>query len=74
MITPATPDTSAGNPPTMEEAIDMITQIRDKLIEPLNQLRDLSLKLKSINREQKSNSKEFNTVRSTLRSLQGLKI
>lgn len=74
MITPATPDTSAGNTPNLEEAIEMITQIRDKLIEPLNQLRDLALKLKSINREQKCNSKEFNTVRSTLRSLQGLKI
>lgn len=74
MITPATPEPSADNPPTMEEVIEMVAQIREKLFEPLNQLRDLSLKLKLINREQKSNSKEFNTVRSTLRSLQGLKI
>ena len=57
-----------------EEAIDMTLLIRDKLNEGFNMLRDLSLKLKSINREQKTNAREFGSLRSTLRSLQGLKI
>jgi hypothetical protein len=37
-------------------------------------LRDLGLKLKLANREQKMNAREMQSVRSTLRSLQGLKI
>jgi hypothetical protein len=59
---------------TLEEAINLTLQIRDKFTEGFNLLRDLSLKLKSIHREQKNNSREFNSVRSTLRSLQGLKL
>jgi hypothetical protein len=39
-----------------------------------NLLRDLSVKLNTINRDQKASSREFNSVRSTLRSLQGLKL
>ena len=59
---------------TLEEALDLTLQIRDKLTDGFNLLRDLSLKLKSIHREQKSNSREFGVLRSTLRSLQGLKL
>ncbi len=58
----------------VEEAIDMTLLIRDKLNEGFNLLRDLSVKLKTINRDQKSSSREFNSLRSTLRSLQGLKL
>ena len=73
MITPeAPPPTEAKN--AVEEAIDMTLLIRDKLNEGFNLLRDLSLKLKSINREQKTNAREFGSLRSTLRTLQGLKI
>ena len=57
-----------------EEAIDMTLLLRDKLNEGFNLLRDLSVKLKVINRDQKTNAREFNSLRSTLRSLQGLKI
>ena len=57
-----------------EEAIDMTLLIRDKLNEGFNMLRDLSLKLKAINRDQKTSAREFNTVRSTLRSIQGLRL
>jgi hypothetical protein len=53
----------------VEEAIDMTLLIRDKLNEGFNLLRDLSLKLKSINREQKTNAREFGSLRSTLRSI-----
>ena len=48
--------------------------IRDKLNEGFNMLRDLSMKLKVINRDQKTSAREFNSVRSTLRSIQGLKL
>jgi len=76
MITPPNsegPASSEGKP-ALEEALDLTLQIRDKLTDGFNLLRDLSLKLKSIHREQKSNSREFGVLRSTLRSLQGLKL
>ena len=57
-----------------EEAIDMTLLIRDKLNDGFNLLRDLSVKLKTINRDQKASAREMQSVRSTLRSIQGLKI
>ena len=57
-----------------EEALDLTLQIRDKLNEGFNMLRDLSTKLKAVHRDQKTSSREFNSVRSTLRSLQALKL
>ena len=71
--------TSEGPPPngpktTIEECIDLSLAIRDKFNEGFNLLRDLGLKLKLANREQKMNAREMHSVRSTLRSLQGLKI
>lgn len=78
MINTPTPDTpppsSDGQKTPTEEAIDMTLLIRDKLNEGFNLLRDLSVKLKGINREQKANAREMHSVRSTLRSIQGLKI
>ena len=59
---------------SIEEAVDLSIQIRETLNDGFNQLRDLSLKLKQINREQKASAREFNSVRSTLRSIQGLKL
>ena len=58
----------------LEEAIDLTLQIRDKFTDGFNLLHDLSLKLKSIHRDHKTSSKEFNSVRYTLRTLQGLKL
>ena len=71
--------TSEGPPPngpktTIEECIDLSLAIRDKFNDGFNMLRDLGLKLKLANREQKMNAREMHSVRSTLRSLQGLKI
>jgi hypothetical protein len=57
-----------------EEAIDMTLLICDKLNEGFNLRRDLSVKLKTINRDQKASAREMQSVRSTLRSIQGLKI
>ena len=58
----------------VEEAIDMTLLIRDKLNDGFNLLRDLSVKLKTINRDQKASAREMQSVRSTFRSIQGLKI
>jgi hypothetical protein len=52
----------------------MTLKVRDKFNEGFDMLRDLSLKLKVINRDQKASAREFSSVRSTLRSLQGLKL
>lgn len=52
----------------------MTLLIRDKLNEGFSLLRDLSLKLKTINRDQKASAREMQSVRSTLRSIQGMKI
>jgi len=76
MLNTPTPETppSDGQKTPVEEAIDMTLIIRDKFNEGFNLLRDLSLKLKVINREQKASAREMQSVRSTLRSLQGMKI
>ncbi|MDZ4405939.1 DNA polymerase III subunit beta [Prosthecobacter sp.] len=66
--------TSNDSKSALEEAIDLTLQIRDKFTDGFNLLRDLSLKLKSIHREHKTSSKEFNSVRTTLRTLQSLKL
>jgi len=70
---PETPS-SDGQKTPLEEAIDMTLIIRDKFNEGFNLLRELSLKLKVINREQKASAREMQSVRSTLRSLQGMKL
>ena len=72
--TPETPPSSSEQKSAVEEAIDMTLLIRDKLNDGFNLLRDLSVKLKTINRDQKASAREMQSVRSTLRSIQGLKI
>jgi hypothetical protein len=76
MINNPTAEGPAPNGPktTLEECIDLSLAIRDKFNDGFNMLRDLGLKLKLANREQKMNAREMQSVRSTLRSLQGLKI
>ena len=71
---PPNPATTEGPTTTIEQAIETTHQLRDKFQDGLNQLRDLSMKLKFIHREQRTSSREFNSVRSTLRSIQGLKL
>ena len=72
--TPETPPSSSEAKNAVEEAIDMTLLIRDKLNDGFNLLRDLSVKLKTINRDQKASAREMQSVRSTLRSIQGMKI
>ncbi len=78
--TPMITHPTSEGPPTgepksaTEEVIDLTLLLRDKLNEGFNLLRELSIKLKAINRDQKTSARELNSVRSTLRSLQGLKL
>ena len=65
---------SNGAKSSLDEAIDLSLQVRDKLNDGFNLLRDLSIKLKTAQRDHKNSSREFNSVRSTLRTLQGLKL
>ena len=76
MITHPTPQEppSNGVKSPLDEAIDLSLQVRDKLNDGFNLLRDLSIKLKTAQRDHKNSSREFNSVRSTLRTLQGLKL
>ncbi len=76
MIHQTTPEPTPSNTgkSTVEEALDLTLQIRDKFNDGFTMLRDLSGKLKAIQRDQKTNAKEFNGLRSTLRSLQSMKL
>jgi len=67
------PPTNGTSSP-LEEALNLTLQIRDKFTEGFNLLRDLSTKLKAVHRDHKNSSRGFNSVRSTLRTLQGLKL
>ena len=58
----------------IDEALALCSTLRDRFQEGLNQIRDLGSKLKLVQREQKSTAKEMSSVRSTLRTLQGLKL
>ncbi|GEP43106.1 DNA polymerase III subunit beta [Brevifollis gellanilyticus] len=76
MIQNPTSDGPASNGPksTLEECIDLSLAIRNKFNEGFNMLRDLGLKLKLANREQKTAAREMQSIRATLRSVQGLKL
>ena len=63
-----------GRNDPLDEVLGLTLQIRDTFNAGFSQLRELSQKLKLIHREQKSSTREFSTLRSTLRSLQGLKL
>ena len=71
---PATAPTDTAQKTPVEEAIDMTLALRDKLNDGFNLLRDLSYKLKDINRSHKSTAKEFSSLRTALRSLRGVQL
>lgn len=71
---PPPPPIENNPPPAIEAALELANTLRDSFQQGLNQIRDLSMKLRLIQREQRTNSREFNSVRSTLRSLQAVKL
>ena len=76
MIAQFAPEEPAPNSQktTIEEAIDVTNQLREVFQNGFNLARDLNGKLKVINRDQRTHSREHNALRASLRSLQGLKI
>ena len=72
------PEETADQPATIEDQIDtVITEfetMKDWIQQQLAGLKAITGKLKTIQREHKSSSKELQTVRQTLKSLQGLKL
>lgn len=63
-----------NNASKIEEALELIDSLKESIQDGLAGLKDLSSKLKLIQREQKSTEREFQSIRSTLRSLQNVKI
>lgn len=61
-------------PLTINTVIESVHQVRDSFIAGVNKLKDLGIQLKHLQREQKNSNRELNSVRSTLRSLQGMKV
>ena len=76
MIAQSAPEEPAPNSQktTIEEAIDVTNQLREVFQNGFNLARDLNGKLKVINRDQRTHSREHNALRASLRSLQGLKL
>jgi len=71
----ASPDSShTENVPALEAAIEKLDAFRASVRESLGQLNDLTILLKQALRDQKTGQKEVQSVRQTLRSLQGVKI
>ena len=66
---PTHPDT-----PKLDDVLESLVQLRESLTLGLQTLRDLATKVKVVQREQRANQREYQNVRHTLRSLQGLRI
>lgn len=60
--------------PSFEEVINGIDTLRDSLIEKASHLKALGSKVKTLQREQKTSMREIQSVRQTLKSLQGVKL
>jgi DNA polymerase III sliding clamp (beta) subunit (PCNA family) len=58
------PQPAPEQPLTMDAVIDAVHQVRESFISGVNKLRDLGLQLKHLQREQRTSSRELNTVRS----------
>ena len=58
----------------IDQALEVIEALKDTLQDATSSLKELSNKLKLIQRERKTNTKEIQSFRNTIRSLQALKI
>lgn len=78
MLHNSTPEGSASSdatpPPTLDDAIAMVEGLKDTLQTSLTGLKELSLKLKSVQRDQRTSARELQSFRSTLRTLQNVKL
>jgi hypothetical protein len=68
-----TPDPSPA-PDKVEESLELIESLKVSLQDTLTSLKDLGGKLKQIQRDRKTSDKEMQSFRSTIRTLQTLKL
>ena len=68
-----TPDASPA-PDKVEESLELIESLKVSLQDTLTSLKDLGGKLKQIQRDRKTSDKEMQSFRSTIRTLQTLKL
>lgn len=59
--------------PRLEDVLESLDQLRDSCTRSLSQIKDLTGKLRLIQRDQRSSQRGLQTVRHTLRSLQGIR-
>jgi hypothetical protein len=57
----------------MEDVLESLDQLRDSCTRSLSQIKDLTGKLRLIQRDQRTSQRGLQTVRHTLQSLQGIR-
>ncbi|RYD84728.1 MAG: DNA polymerase III subunit beta [Verrucomicrobiaceae bacterium] len=72
--TPTSPTPPQTNASRIEEALELIDALKDSFQDNIAALKDLSSKLKAVQKEQKTTEREFHSIRSTLRTLQSVKL
>ena len=74
MVTNTNENAMPAKEPKIEDALELIDTLRDSFQKGVLQLKDLGTKLKLIQREQKSSEREIQSVRTTLRTLQSVRL
>lgn len=67
------PSSTEPGSPRLEDVLESLDQLRDSCTRSLSQIKDLTGKLRLIQRDQRSSQRGLQTVRHTLRSLQGIR-
>ena len=71
---PKSPQTNGTDKTSLETALEQVETVKGSYREAIRGLSDLTDTLKAIQKERKSTEKEVQTVRSTLRQLQSVKL
>ena len=71
---PSSPESTTHNSPRIDDVLQMVDGIREGCLQSAGKLKDLSNKLRLIQRGQRSSEREMHSFRQTLRSLQGVRL
>ena len=71
---PSSPKSTTHNSPRIDDVLQMVDGIREGCLQSAGKLKDLSNKLRLIQRGQRSSEREMHSFRQTLRSLQGVRL
>ena len=71
---PKPPQTNGAEKTSLETALEQVETVKGSYREAIRGLSDLTDTLKAIQKERKSTEKEVQSVRSTLRQLQSVKL